>query len=71
MVRCDSHAHHGFSSTCPNRLPVIESVIEGLVSVNADEVFGLAGSKGAGKTTTINMLTTLSSPPHNVRHHQV
>jgi ABC-type uncharacterized transport system ATPase subunit len=71
MVRCDSHAHHGFSSTCWSKLRVAESVIEGLVSVNADEVFGLAGSKGAGKITTINMLTTLSPPPHNVRYHQV
>ena len=60
MVRCDSHAHHGFSLTCRIKLRVVESVIEGLVSVKADEVFGLVGSKGAGKTTTINMLTTLS-----------
>jgi len=46
--------------TCRIKLRVVESVIEGLVSVKADEVFGLVGSKGAGKTTTINMLTTLS-----------
>ena len=32
------------------------------LSVNAGEIFGLLGSKCAGKTTTIKMLTTLLPP---------
>jgi ABC-2 type transport system ATP-binding protein len=32
------------------------------ITANAGEVFGLLGSNGAGKSTTINMLTTLLPP---------
>jgi ABC-type multidrug transport system ATPase subunit len=44
------------------RFGVFTAVDSLTITANAGEVFGLLGSNGAGKSTTIKMLTTLCIP---------
>ena len=44
------------------RFGVFTAVDSLTITANAGEVFGLLGSNGAGKSTTIKMLTTLLPP---------